>query len=140
MHIINIGSLSDIKSAAKQFCQTMGEHNIFAFYGGMGVGKTTFIKAVCEELGVTDNVTSPTFALINEYLAGNGKPIYHFDCYRLKNIDEAYEIGMNEYLYSEHLCFIEWPEKIEELLPEHSADVSMSITGENGREVSVNLK
>ncbi|MBQ9525259.1 MAG: tRNA (adenosine(37)-N6)-threonylcarbamoyltransferase complex ATPase subunit type 1 TsaE [Bacteroidaceae bacterium] len=115
----------DIRQAAKQFVENMGEDTIFAFYGKMGAGKTTFIKAVCEELGVDDTVTSPTFAIVNEYEAANGRPIYHFDFYRIKKVSEAYDMGCEEYFYSGHPCFIEWPELIEEVLPEETVNVTI---------------
>ena len=113
----------DIRQAAKQFVEGMGENTVFAFYGKMGAGKTTFIKAVCEELGVDDTVTSPTFAIVNEYEAANGRPIYHF--YRIKKVSEAYDMGCEEYFYSGHPCFIEWPELIEEVLPEETVNVTI---------------
>ena len=115
----------DIRQAAKQFVETMGENTVFAFYGKMGAGKTTFIKAVCEELGVADTVTSPTFAIVNEYEAAGGRPIYHFDFYRIKKVSEAYDMGCEEYFYSGHPCFIEWPELIEEVLPEETVNVTI---------------
>ena len=115
----------DIEQAAKQFVETMGENTVFAFYGKMGAGKTTFIKAVCEELGVADTVTSPTFAIVNEYEAAGGRPIYHFDFYRIKKVSEAYDMGCEEYFYSGHPCFIEWPELIEEVLPEETVNVTI---------------
>ena len=115
----------DIKQAAKQFVEAMGENTVFAFYGKMGAGKTTFIKAVCEEMGVADTVTSPTFAIVNEYEAANGRPIYHFDFYRIKKLSEAYDMGCEEYFYSGHPCFIEWPELIEEALPEETVNVTI---------------
>ena len=115
----------DIRQAAKQFVEGMGENAVFAFYGKMGAGKTTFIKAVCEELGVDDTVTSPTFAIVNEYEAANGRPIYHFDFYRIKKVSEAYDMGCEEYFYSGHPCFIEWPELIEEVLPEETVNVTI---------------
>lgn len=115
----------DIRQAAKRFVEHMGENTVFAFYGKMGAGKTTFIKAVCEELGVDDTVTSPTFAIVNEYEAADGRPIYHFDFYRIKKVSEAYDMGCEEYFYSGHPCFIEWPELIEEVLPEETIDVTI---------------
>jgi len=115
----------DIRQAARQFVEAMGENTVFAFYGKMGAGKTTFIKAVCEELGVEDTVTSPTFAIVNEYEAAKGRPIYHFDFYRIKKVSEAYDMGCEEYFYSGHPCFIEWPELIEEVLPEETIDVTI---------------
>ena len=115
----------DIRQAAKQFAESMGENTVFAFYGKMGAGKTTFIKAVCEQLGVQDTVTSPTFAIVNEYEAAQGRPIYHFDFYRIKKVSEAYDMGCEEYFYSGHPCFIEWPELIEEVLPEETVSVTI---------------
>lgn len=115
---IKIDSLDNIHAAAKEFLQNMGDGKVFAFYGKMGAGKTTFVKAICEELGVEDVITSPTFALVNEYTAGNGDPIYHFDFYRIKKIDEVYDMGYEDYFYGGNLCFLEWPELIEDLLPE----------------------
>ena len=115
----------DIRQAAQQFVEAMGENTVFAFYGKMGAGKTTFIKALCEELGVDDTVTSPTFAIVNEYEAAQGRPIYHFDFYRIKKVSEAYDMGCEEYFYSGHPCFIEWPELIEEVLPEETVNVTI---------------
>ena len=115
----------DIRQAAKQFVDAMGENTVFAFYGKMGAGKTTFIKSVCEQMGVEDTVTSPTFAIVNEYEAANGRPIYHFDFYRIKKVSEAYDMGCEEYFYSGHPCFIEWPELIEEVLPEETVNVTI---------------
>ena len=108
----------NIHEAAKQFIAAMEENTVFAFYGKMGAGKTTFIKAVCEELGVTDVINSPTFAIVNEYRSDEtGELIYHFDFYRIKKLDEVYDMGYEDYFYSGALCFIEWPELIEEVLP-----------------------
>lgn len=123
----------DIKQAAKQFAEAMGENTVFAFYGKMGAGKTTFIKAVCEELGVEDIVTSPTFAIVNEYEAADGRPIYHFDFYRIKKVSEAYDMGCEEYFYSGHPCFIEWPELIEEVLPEETVNVNIEALPDGDR-------
>ena len=123
----------DIKQAAKQFAEAMGENTVFAFYGKMGAGKTTFIKAVCEELGVEDTVTSPTFAIVNEYEAAQGRPIYHFDFYRIKKVSEAYDMGCEEYFYSGHPCFIEWPELIEEVLPEETVSVTIEALPDGDR-------
>ncbi|MCD8235847.1 MAG: tRNA (adenosine(37)-N6)-threonylcarbamoyltransferase complex ATPase subunit type 1 TsaE [Prevotellaceae bacterium] len=122
--IIKIDSIDEIAGAAAKFVQAMGDNRVFAFYGKMGAGKTTFIKAVCEQLGVTDMINSPTFAIANEYLDGNGEPVYHFDFYRFQKADhaaalaEVLDIGYEDYVYSGNLCFMEWPELIEELLPE----------------------
>ena len=119
MSIIKIENLDTIRQAAKEFIAGMDDRTVFAFYGNMGAGKTTFIKAICEELGVEDVINSPTFAIINEYRSDTtGELIYHFDFYRINKISEAEQIGTEDYFYSGALCFIEWPEKIEELLPE----------------------
>ena len=125
MQEITIASLADLQEAARTFAARVAEARIIAFYGGMGAGKTTFIKALCETLGVTDNVTSPTFAIINEYTTGTGEPVYHFDFYRIKRLEEAYDMGYEDYFYSGHLCLIEWPELIEELLPEETVRVTI---------------
>jgi len=138
MEVISIKSTKDLKTAARQFVQLIGDRKIFAFYGGMGAGKTTFIKAICKELGVDENITSPTFALVNEYDADGGKVIYHFDCYRLKNIREAYDFGAEEYFYSGSLCFVEWPEIIEPLLPDGSVVVKINVLPDESREVIIN--
>lgn len=119
-----INSLDNIHEAAKEFIAAMGDNTVFAFYGKMGAGKTTFIKAVCEELGVTDVINSPTFAIVNEYRSDeNGELIYHFDFYRIKKLEEVYDMGYEDYFYSGALCFIEWPELIEELLPGNAVNV-----------------
>lgn len=116
---ITIKSLDTIQEAAKEFINRMGEGKVFAFYGKMGAGKTTFIKALCETLGVKDVITSPTFSLINEYTDGKGNSIYHFDFYRIKKLEEVYDMGYEDYFYSGNLCLLEWPELIEEILPEN---------------------
>ncbi len=123
---ITISSLSEISSAAKQFVAAMGDNTIFAFYGHMGAGKTTFIKAICEELGVKDVITSPTFAIVNEYTDGQGAPVYHFDFYRIKKQEEVYDIGFEDYVESGSLCLMEWPELIEEILPEDTIKVTIT--------------
>ena len=122
MSEIIIHSLEDIKRAASEFVALIGNHRIFAFYGHMGAGKTTFIKAICEELGVTDAVSSPTFAIVNEYASTMGS-IYHFDFYRIKRSSEVLDLGFEDYAYSGNLCLMEWPELIEEFLPEETIDV-----------------
>lgn len=115
---LTIHSLDDIRTAAKAFIEQMDQNTVFAFYGKMGAGKTTFIKAVCKELGVSDVVNSPTFSIVNEYRSDDtGELIYHFDFYRIQKIDEVYDMGYEDYFYSGALCFIEWPELIEDLLP-----------------------
>lgn len=131
---IKINSLADINEAAKQFIENMGDGKVFAFYGKMGAGKTTFIKAVCEELGVDDVITSPTFAIVNEYQsATTGDSIYHFDFYRIKKLEEVYDMGYEDYFYSGALCFLEWPELIEELLPSDAVKVTISETDNGDR-------
>jgi len=133
---IEINSQEDLKSAAVQLLEFAGDEKIFLFEGDMGAGKTTFIKVICEALGVTDLVSSPTFSIVNEYLAGTGK-IYHFDFYRIKNIQEAYDIGYEEYFYSGDLCLVEWPERIAALLPEHHLKVDIQVTGPEQRMISL---
>ncbi len=123
---IKINSLDTIQDAAKSFVQNMGDNTVFAFYGKMGAGKTTFIKAVCECLGVEDVINSPTFAIVNEYRSASGELIYHFDFYRIKKLEEVYDMGYEDYFYSGALCFIEWPELIEELLPEDAVRVTIT--------------
>lgn len=130
---IQIKSLDNIQEAAKTFLQNMGNAHVFAFYGKMGAGKTTFIKALCEQLGVEDVITSPTFALVNEYTSGKGEPIYHFDFYRIKKIEEVYDMGYEDYFYSGALCFLEWPELIEELLPADAVKVTITETEDGER-------
>ena len=120
---IRIENLDNIRAAARKFIQHMGEARVFAFYGKMGAGKTTFVKAICEELGVEDVITSPTFAIINEY--EGEETIYHFDFYRIKKLEEVYDMGYEDYFYSGALCFIEWPELIEEILPDDAVRVSI---------------
>ena len=121
---IQITDINSIGEAAREFVGQIGDRRVFAFYGQMGAGKTTFIKAVCEELGVSDVITSPTFAIVNEYTAS--VPVYHFDFYRIKKLEEVYDMGYEDYFYSGALCFIEWPELIEELLPEDAVRVTIS--------------
>ena len=122
---IRIKSIEEIAVAAKEFVAAMGERKVFAFYGKMGAGKTTFIKAVCEELGVEDVINSPTFAIVNEYVDGKGEPVYHFDFYRIKNLQEVMDLGYEDYVYSGHVCFMEWPELIENLLPDDAVKVTI---------------
>lgn len=129
---ISIPSLDNIADAAREFVSHIGEHRVFAFYGNMGAGKTTFIKAVCEELGVSDDVSSPTFAIVNEYASEMG-PIYHFDFYRIKNISEVIDLGFEDYAYSGCLCFMEWPQLIDEILPEETVHVHIAEQGDGSR-------
>lgn len=131
---ITIQSPETIHEAAKEFIAAMGDANVFAFYGSMGAGKTTFIKAICEELGVDDVITSPTFAIVNEY-SGKDTTIYHFDFYRIKRMEEVYDMGYEDYIYSNALCFMEWPELIEPLLPEDAVKVTITANADGTRDV-----
>jgi len=133
---ITINDINNIRSAAREFVAGMGDGKVFAFYGKMGAGKTTFIKAVCEELGVGDVITSPTFAIVNEYESETqALTIYHFDFYRIKKIEEVYDMGYEDYFYGGGLCFIEWPELIEELLPEDAVKVTIDEQEDGSRVV-----
>ena len=135
MEII-ITDIEHIGDAARQFVDAIGDHRVFAFYGSMGAGKTTFIKAVCEQLGVEDVITSPTFAIVNEYET-NDRPIFHFDFYRIKRLEEVYDMGYEDYFYSGSLCYIEWPELIEELLPDDAVRVTITEQPDGSRTVSM---
>lgn len=131
-----IDNLDNINDVARDFIQSIGEARVLAFYGKMGAGKTTFIKALCQVLGVQDVITSPTFAIVNEYTAGEGiannigimpgDPIYHFDFYRIKKLEEVYDMGYEDYFYSGDMCLMEWPELIEELLPDNALRINIS--------------
>ena len=131
MFQLQLLGLSALPDVAKSLLTHFPDERVFAFYGAMGAGKTTFIKALCHELGSHDYVTSPTFALINEYTTTEGKVIYHFDFYRIKKIEEAFDLGYEDYIYSGNYCFIEWPEMIELLLPEGIVEVRIT-EGEKG--------
>jgi len=135
MEII-LNSLLDLEEAAKKLLNFNTEYKVFVFSGEMAAGKTTFIKAICAELGVVDTVSSPTFSIVNEYV-GNGQRIYHFDFYRIKTIQEAFDIGYEEYFYSGDICLIEWPEKVEELLPERYVKVEISTIDLDKRKLSI---
>lgn len=124
---IIINGIEDLPRAARAFLAHKGKANVVAFYGQMGAGKTTFITAVCRELGVKDVVNSPTFTIVNEYQAGDGKPVYHFDFYRINRLSEAMDIGLYEYFDSGELCLVEWPEMIEELLPEETLKIQIMV-------------
>ena len=130
---IKIQSLEEIHEAARTFIREMGDNTVFAFYGKMGAGKTTFIKAVCECLGVEDVINSPTFAIVNEYRSESGELIYHFDFYRIKKLEEVYDMGYEDYFYSGALCFIEWPELIEEVLPGNAVKVEIEEAEDGSR-------
>ena len=135
---ITIQNTDNLREAARQFISAIGDRRIFAFYGKMGAGKTTFIKAICEELGVEDVITSPTFAIVNEYRSETTlQLIYHFDFYRIKKLEEVYDMGYEDYFYSGALCFMEWPELIEELLPEDVVKVTISEQEDGSRVVDI---
>lgn len=133
---IRINNIDDIACAARRFIDNMPQGKVFAFYGKMGAGKTTFIKAICEELGVKDVITSPTFAIVNEYEGDGNATIYHFDFYRIKKLDEVYDMGYEEYFFSGNPCFIEWPELIEDLLPEDATKVTIEEAEDGSRLVT----
>ena len=133
---ITIKDITGLADAAQEFIAQMGDNKIFAFYGSMGAGKTTFVKALCEAMGVTDTVNSPTFAIVNEYDTPSGRPIYHFDFYLIKRLGEVYDMGYEDYFYGRGLCFIEWPELIEELLPEDTVRVNIEEQPDGSRLVS----
>lgn len=134
---IRIESLDKIDNAAMDFIRVMDNNTVFAFRGAMGAGKTTFIKAICETLGVDDVINSPTFAIVNEYRSDSGKLIYHFDFYRINKIEEVYDFGYEDYFYSGSLCFIEWPELIEPLLPKDTVNVSIVVEEDGSRTVTI---
>jgi len=134
---LKIESLDTINTTALQFINQIGKRTVFAFNGKMGAGKTTFIKAICEMMGVKETVNSPTFSIVNEYEAADGRIIYHFDCYRLNNIQEALDLGAEEYLYSGNLCFIEWSENIAPLLPDSIVNVDIEEDENGGRDVVI---
>lgn len=134
-----ITSLHGLEKAAKKLISEFPDQRVFAFYGKMGAGKTTFIQAICRQLGTTDNITSPTFALINEYRTPGNESLFHFDFYRIKNLEEAFDLGYEDYFYSGNYCFIEWPEKIESLLPGKVVEVKIEVTEDESRKLSARL-
>jgi tRNA threonylcarbamoyladenosine biosynthesis protein TsaE len=127
---ISIASIEEIPGAAEEILTYSGERRIIAFFGEMGVGKTTLIHSIVRELGVQESASSPTFSLVNEYLSESGDPVYHFDFYRIESIEEVYDMGYEEYFFSGHYCLIEWSEKIVELLPNDTVRVDMNRTDE----------
>ncbi|MDE7458979.1 MAG: tRNA (adenosine(37)-N6)-threonylcarbamoyltransferase complex ATPase subunit type 1 TsaE [Muribaculaceae bacterium] len=140
MTTIHVPSLDKLPEAAEKFVETMGDETVYAFYGDMGAGKTTFINALCRRLGVEDDVTnSPSFAIINEYRSDTtAELIYHFDLYRLEGIDEALEIGVEDYFDSGALCFLEWPERIADILPDDTVRVDIRVNDDNTRDIIIN--
>ena len=134
---INVASTEALPEAARTFVRAIDQATVFAFYGKMGAGKTTFIKAVCDELGVTDVVNSPTFSIVNEYRSDTtGELIYHFDFYRIQRLEEVYDMGYEDYFYSGALCFIEWPELVEELLPGDAVKVQIEEQPDGSRTIT----
>ena len=131
-------SIKDLNGIASKLINRFENKKVFALFGKMGAGKTTFIQAICRYLGSTDNITSPTFALVNEYESKFGR-VYHFDFYRIKEMEEAFDIGYEDYLYSGNYCFIEWPEKIEPLLPANIVEVKIEVTNNENRIISADL-
>ena len=132
---MRIENLDTIHKTAKEFIAAMGEKTVFLFYGSMGAGKTTFIRAICEELGVKESINSPTFAIVNEYRSATAELIYHFDCYRIKELEEALDFGFEAYMECGALCFIEWPENVEELLPGDVVNVNITVAEDGTRTV-----
>lgn len=135
--ILKNESLNKIDATAKIFIEKMGNKKVFAFNGNMGVGKTTFINAICKMMGVTQIVNSPTFSIVNEYETLLGNIIYHFDCYRIQKIQEALDLGAEEYLYSGNYCFIEWSENITPLLPDDLVNVNMTELEDGSRKIEI---
>lgn len=137
MQTIVISSLQDLPRAARVFLQSLGERRLVAFYGAMGAGKTTFIKAVCDALGVTDVVNSPTFAIVNEYYSERlAENVFHFDFYRIRHADEVRDLGFDDYLRSGCFCLMEWPELVEDLLPDDIVRVTLSELPDGSRSLS----
>ena len=132
-----IASISDLPGLAAKLLRTYSDFRVFAFYGEMGVGKTTFIKSICRQLGVSDETSSPTFSLINEYITAEDESIFHIDFYRIDRIEEAFDLGYEEYIYSGSYCFIEWPEKAESILPENTIRVSLKLGEGNDRMLEI---
>jgi tRNA threonylcarbamoyladenosine biosynthesis protein TsaE len=134
-----ITSIEGLKSVAEKLIAHFPENRVFALYGKMGAGKTTFIQSICKSLGSDDNVTSPTFALINEYNTADINSIFHFDFYRIEDIEEAFDLGYEDYIYSGDYCFIEWPEMIEQLLPENMVKVKIETQEDESRLISAEI-
>jgi tRNA threonylcarbamoyladenosine biosynthesis protein TsaE len=134
---IIIKHLKDLPIAARKFLELAGNNRIFAFYGGMGAGKTTIIKAICEEIGATDLVSSPSFTLVNEYKTKEGSSLYHIDFFRIRKLSEVFDFGIEEYLSSGTYCFMEWPELVEEILPENTFKVMIKVGEEDERIIHI---
>lgn len=136
---IHISSLADLSAAAKDFLNSIGETPVLAFSGEMGAGKTTFIQSICRELGVPEDVNSPTFSLVNEYFTSRGESLYHFDLYRIEDPDELFDLGYEEYFFSGKRCFIEWPEKASHLIPDDALMVFIEAKEDGSRELRFNV-
>ncbi len=136
-HHFTIKNESEIKRVTQSFIPLLQRYKVAAFYGAMGVGKTTFIKGLCRTMGVSDPVSSPSFAIVNEYLTDAGEEIFHFDFYRLKRVEEVFDMGYEEYFFSDRVCLIEWPEKIAEVLPEHRLDIYLEEKADGSRSLRV---
>ncbi|WP_258098968.1 tRNA (adenosine(37)-N6)-threonylcarbamoyltransferase complex ATPase subunit type 1 TsaE [Marinoscillum pacificum] len=128
---------SELEQVASELVPMLSDYEIVCFQGEMGAGKTTFIKVICDALGVQDSMSSPTFSIVNEYRNEEDEPIYHFDFYRVEKLQEAYDIGVEEYFYSGDLCLIEWPDMIKELIPEKHLEISIKLVGDNSREITI---
>lgn len=137
MKEINVNGLGDLPDAAEEILAMLDRRNVVAFFGPMGAGKTTLIREICAQLGSTDTVTSPTFALINRYDAADGSPIFHFDFYRIERPEEAFDMGYEEYFYSDGLCLVEWPERVAELLPDEVMKVTITPTSPTKRTIVI---
>lgn len=134
---IIIHDIAELDRAAEEFLPLLERHKVFAFYGGMGAGKTTFINALCQKLGVSDNTGSPTFAIVNEYRSQFCGSVFHFDFYRINSIEEVYDIGHEDYFYSNQPCLIEWPELIEPLLPDDTVEVRITVSADRSRVLQI---
>ena len=137
MREITVSGLGDLPEAAEEILGALDGRNVIAFFGTMGAGKTTLIREICDQLGSEDVVTSPTFALVNRYNSANGRPIFHFDFYRIERPEEAFDMGYEEYFYSDGLCLVEWSERIEELLPDDVMKVEIAVVGATKRNITI---
>ncbi|MBO7197970.1 MAG: tRNA (adenosine(37)-N6)-threonylcarbamoyltransferase complex ATPase subunit type 1 TsaE [Tidjanibacter sp.] len=137
MREINVNGIGDLPDAAEEIIEALDGRNVIAFFGQMGAGKTTLIREICAQLGSTDVVTSPTFALVNRYDTAEGRPIFHFDFYRIERPEEAFDMGYEEYFDSEGLCLVEWPEKIEELLPDDVMRIEIEVLSPTKRHITI---
>ena len=138
MKEFRIHSISELSEIAAELCTLLPQNKMLCFYGEMAAGKTTLIKEILKHLGSAEHVSSPTFSIVNEYAIGNSKKVFHFDFYRIKNIEEAYDLGYEEYFYSDNVCLIEWPEMVEELLPESRINVHIKVNTDSSRTFKIN--